>query len=168
VQTGPTTAPATADHGLLRRRTAHLYGLIVSGAVLAAAPDDIRLVRVSAALLGTLLVYWAAETYVHWIAARTLLQRPLHTAEERAVLRDGWPLVAASGVPLLVLLAEAMLDVPTRTAVNVALAINALLLVMVGWRMGRAGGLRGVRLVVSGTTAGLLGVAMIVLKTALH
>lgn len=159
---------STSDHGLLRRRTAHLYGLIVSGAVLAAAPDDVRLVRVSLALLGTLLVYWAAETYVHWIAARTLLQRPLHTAEERAVLRDGWPLVAASGVPLLVLFAEAILDVPTHTAVNVALAVNALLLVLVGWRMGRAGGLEGARLVASAAVTGLLGVAMIALKTALH
>ena len=83
-------------------------------------------------------------------------------------MRDGWPLVAASVVPLLVLFAEAVLDVPTRTAVNVALAVNALLLVLVGWRMGRAGGLRGARLLASATATGLLGVAMIALKTALH
>ena len=59
------TLPIEGQH---RRRAANLYGLIISGAVLATAPDDIRLARVALLLFGTLLVYWAAETYVHWIA----------------------------------------------------------------------------------------------------
>ena len=60
-----------------RHRAAHLYGLIVSGAVLATAADEFRLVRVAVILLCTLCIYWAAETYVHWIAARSLVQRDL-------------------------------------------------------------------------------------------
>ena len=60
-----------------RRQASHLYGLIVSGAVLATAPDDFRLVRVAVLLFGTLVIYWAAETYVHWIAARSVVQRHL-------------------------------------------------------------------------------------------
>ena len=72
--------PASDPH---RRQAAHLYGLIVSGAVLATAHDDFRLVRVAILLLATLAIYWAAETYVHWIAARTLVQRDLTRHERR-------------------------------------------------------------------------------------
>ncbi|MGD9954522.1 MAG: hypothetical protein AB7V23_00495, partial [Candidatus Nanopelagicales bacterium] len=51
-----------------RRRSAHLYGLIVSGAVLATAPESFRISRVAFMLVATLAIYWIAETYVHWIA----------------------------------------------------------------------------------------------------
>ena len=60
-------------------------------------------------LLCTLGIYWAAETYVHWIAARTLVQRDLTPAERRKIIVDGWPLVAACTVPLLFLAGEALL-----------------------------------------------------------
>jgi hypothetical protein len=160
-------APAVqADHH--RRRAAHLYGLIVSGAVLATAPDDFRLVRVAVLLLGTLCIYWAAETYVHWMAARTVLQRDLRPAERRAVVRDGWPLVAACGVPLFLLCLEALVGMQTKTALDLTLAVNAALLFALGWQMGRASGLRGSRLVIASASAGLLGILMIVLKTQLH
>lgn len=50
--------------------------------------------------------YWAAETYVHWIAARTLVQRDLNRDERRGIVRDGWPLMAASAVPLACLVSR--------------------------------------------------------------
>jgi hypothetical protein len=151
-----------------RRRSAHLYGLIVSGAVLATAPDDYRLSRVALALVATLATYWIAETYVHWIATRTIHGRDLTGAERRRIVGDGWPLMAACIVPIGVLFAEAVLQVETATAIKVALAVNTVLLGAVGWNMGRAGGLRGVRLLASTAATGLLGVVMIVLKTTLH
>ena len=151
-----------------RRQASHLYGLIVSGAVLATAPDEFRLARVAVLLLGTLCIYWAAETYVHWIAARTHLQRNLTRQEGRRIFLDGWPLVAASGVPLAVLALEALLGVETKVALDVTLGVNAVLLFVLGWRMGRVGGLTGVRLLLSATAAGLLGVTLIALKTLMH
>lgn len=151
-----------------RRRAAHLYGLIVTGAVLASAPDDFRLVRVAALLLGTLCVYWAAETYVHWIAARTVLQRGLRPEEGRAIARDGWPLVAACAVPLVLLLLEALAGMTTKTALDLTLAVNAALLFILGWQMSRSSGLTGTRQLLSAASAGLLGVIMIVFKTLLH
>jgi hypothetical protein len=151
-----------------RRQAAHLYGLIVSGAVLATAPDDFRLARVAFLLLGTLCIYWAAETYVHWMAARSVLQRDLRPVERRAVVRDGWPLVAACGVPLLLLFLEALFGMETKTALDLTLAVNAGLLFVLGWQMGRVSGLRGTRLVIASVSAGLLGILMIVLKTQLH
>jgi hypothetical protein len=162
----PVAPVAQADHH--RRHAAHLYGLIVSGAVLATAPDDFRLVRVAVLLLGTLCIYWAAETYVHWIAARTVLQRDLRSHERTAVIRDGWPLVAACAVPLLLLFLEALVGMDTKTALDLTLAVNAALLFGLGWQMGRSSGLRGTRLLIAAASAGLLGILMIVLKTRLH
>jgi hypothetical protein len=151
-----------------RRRAAHLMGLIVSGAVLATAPDTFLILRVAFILLGTLAVYWAAETYAHWIASRTVHGRDLTRAERIQLIKDGWPLMAACAVPLAVLLLEALLQVPTERAVNIALLINTGLLFAVGWNMSRAGGLRGVRLVASALVTGLLGIAMVFLKIGLH
>ena len=151
-----------------RRRAAHLYGLIVSGAVLASAPEDLRLSRVAIILLCTLGIYWAAETYVHWIAARTLVQRDLTPEERRKIIADGWPLVAACAVPLLFLGAEALVGVETGVALDLTLAVNAVLLFTVGWQMGTAGALTGLRLALSAAASGLLGLALIVLKTLMH
>ena len=49
------SAPLSDPH---RRRAAYLYGLIISGAVLATAPDEFRLIRVGVLLLVTLCIYW--------------------------------------------------------------------------------------------------------------
>ena len=155
-----------ADH--LRRRAAHLYGLIVSGAVLATASDEFRLVRVAIILLCTLGIYWAAETYVHWIAARSLVQRDLSPEERRKIAADGWPLVAACAVPLLFLGAEALLGVETSVALDLTLGVNTVLLFIVGWQMGTAGGLAGVRLLLSAGATGLLGLALVALKALMH
>jgi hypothetical protein len=154
--------------GETRRRTSYVYGLIVGGAVLATVPEDFRLTRVAFSLFATLVVYWAAETYVHWITVRTLAGRALTRAEQRMVVRDGWPLVEACGVPVAFLAMEAVLQVETALAVDLALILNAVLLFIVGWRMGRASQLNGLALVLAAAAAGLLGVAMIALKIVLH
>ena len=166
------TNATLAEHDSLgdphRRRATHLYGLIVSGAVLATASDEFRLARIALILLSTLAIYWAAETYVHWIAARTLVHRDLTRAERRQIVLDGWPLVAASGVPLLFLGLEALLGMETAIALDLTLAVNAVLLFVIGWRMGLAGGLTGVRLALSIAATGLLGLTLIALKALLH
>ena len=91
----------------------------------------------------TLLVYWAAETYVHWIALRALVQRDLTAGERRRIVRDGWPLVAACGVPLLFLGLEALVGMETSVALDLTLAVNAVLLFIIGWQMGEEGRLGG-------------------------
>jgi hypothetical protein len=50
----------------------------------------------------------------------------------------------------------------------VTLAVNAVLLFVVGWRMGRVSGLTGIRLLVAAGGAGLLGITLIALKTLMH
>lgn len=159
-----TAVPPVDSH---RRRASYLYGLIVTGAVLATS-DSSRLSLVAAGLLGTLLIYWAAETYVHWMAARQVHGRDLTAEERRTIVVEGWPLVTACTIPLILLLAEAALGVEPGRAVRVALGVNAVLLVLVGYAMSRASGLTGWRLVLSAAAAGLLGLAVIGLKTLLH
>ncbi|MFN8147259.1 MAG: hypothetical protein U0R76_07300 [Candidatus Nanopelagicales bacterium] len=162
---------APSDHAphqapdLHRRRASYLYGLIVSGAVLAAASESYRISRVVVAMVATLVIYWASETYVHWIAAREMLRRDLTAQERRHILLDGWPLVTASAVPAAVLLVEALLKVEDARAVDVALVVNTLLLLVVGYRMSRQSALTGWRLWASTALAGALGVAIIAVKT---
>lgn len=156
---------ATVD--VHRRRASYLYGLIVSGAVLATAAETYRISRVAIALLSTLLIYWASETYVHWMAAREQLGRPLRPVERRHVVLDGWPLVTACAVPLVVLLVEALLRVEDSLAVDIALGTNTVLLLLVGYRMSRASGITGWRLWLSSAMAGMLGVAIIVMKSVM-
>jgi hypothetical protein len=163
-------AGASHDHAadVHRRRASHLYGLIVSGAVLATASDELRLGRISVLLVVTLLVYWAAESYVHWIALRARVQRDLTPGERRMILRDGWPLVAASGVPLLFLGLEALVGMETSVALDLTLAVNTVLLFIIGWQMGEEGRLEGSRRVLSAVVTGCLGMVLIALKALLH
>ena len=56
----------------------------------------------------------------------------------------------------------------TAVALDLTLAVNTVLLFIVGWQMGVAGGLAGVRLVLSVAATGLLGLALIALKTLMH
>lgn len=168
-----TSDEAAGPHGTgggraLRRRAGHLYGLVITGSVLAAAPEGRMLGRVALAAVATLAVYWATESYAHWIAARAHLGRDLTGPERREVLADGLPLVAACGVPALVLVAEAVLGVEQRTGILLALVVNVGLLVGVGWAMATSGALRGWRRAGAATGTGLLGVLMIGLKLALH
>lgn len=160
--------PDDAPDKSYEQRSAYLYGLVITGSVLAAAPEDGGLVRIALLLGGTLLVYWCAETYAHLIAARTLARRPLRASERRAVAAEGLPIVTACAVPAVVLLAEALLQVPTSVAVDVALVVNLVLLLVVGWRMSTTGGMTGGRRLAATAIAGLLGVAMIGLKLSLH
>jgi hypothetical protein len=152
----------------LRRRAAYFYGLIICGAVLAADPENIQLWIVGVALVGTVLVYWIAETYVHWVAARSANKRPLTKAERWETISDGFPLVLACAVPVLVVFIEAIAGVSTATAVQVALLVNVGLLVVVGWVMSPDDRPLAWRRFGYAIITGLLGVAMIGLKTLLH
>lgn len=136
--------------------------------MLATSGQALRATLLAVAVFGTLVIYWAAETYVHWMAAQSVHGRGLTRAERLRIVREGWPLVTACTVPVTVLMVEAGLGVEIGIAIRVTLAINAVVLFVVGWTMSRSSGLRGARLVLSATASGLLGLAMIFLKTTLH
>jgi hypothetical protein len=144
-----------------------IYGLIVSSGVMASAGDSVALLRVAAAVVVTLLVYWIAEQYAAILAAR-LHGRATTGRAVRASLHEGWPMVQASYAPLLVLLVAWLLGASRTAAVLVALAFATALLFGLGWLAGRRSGLSGMGLLASATVGGGLGLIMIVLKVALH
>jgi hypothetical protein len=69
---------------------------------------------------------------------------------------------------VIVLLAELVLSVPTDRAVRIAMVVNIALLLGVGWEISTSGGLAGWRRIGLVIATGLLGAAMIVLKSLLH
>lgn len=149
-------------------RTANgIYGLIVGTAVMA-ADNGSGVGRLVVAVIVTLLVYWAAERYAHVLARRMRLRRKLTRAELRRELSDGWELVTASYLPLLVLVASSLLGVDLFGSVRNALVFSTALLTISGWRVGHEAHLGLTQRLLSASVAGVFGVVMIVLQTFLH
>jgi hypothetical protein len=71
-------------------------------------------------------------------------------------------------VPLLFLGLEALVGMETSVALDLTLAVNAVLLFIIGWQMGEEGRLEGGRRVLSAVVTGLLGITLIALKALLH
>ncbi|GAA0468791.1 hypothetical protein Ade02nite_79790 [Paractinoplanes deccanensis] len=144
-----------------------IYGLIVGAAVLVAGHGATAR-AVVAAVLVTLVIYWAAERYARIVAERIHQgHRPTwHTL--RAQLTSGWELVTASLLPLLVLLAVKITGATLISAEIASLGTTTLLLCMAGWRIGAGGRLTLNERIVSTVVAGAFGASLIVLKTLLH
>jgi VIT1/CCC1 family predicted Fe2+/Mn2+ transporter len=119
-------------------------------------------------VLVTLSVYWAAERYARIVAERIHEGHHPRWPAVRAQLTSGWEMITASLLPLGVLLVAKLTGASLRTAIIAGLVCTTVLLCMAGWRIGREGRLSTLEQLVSAAVAGLFGVAMIVLKAALH
>jgi hypothetical protein len=163
------TGPDLASRRLREEtRTANgIYGVIVGTAVMA-ADNGGGVGRLVVAVLVTLLVYWAAERYAHVLARRIGLGRKLTRPELRRELSDGWELVTASYLPLLVLVTSSTLGADLFGSVRNALVFSTGLLALNGWRVGDEVGLGRSRRLLSAAIAGAFGIVMIVLQTFLH
>jgi hypothetical protein len=158
-------APPPAIHGTAaRRRSAGIYGTIVASAVLAAGGGHLRTVPLAVAVVVTLLVYWAAEGYAEILGEHAHGGRLPTWGHVRASLVAIWPMVTASYIPLLSMLAARVLGADTKTAATVALMVAIGLLLVQGWAGGKALQLRGARLLAVTLIAGGFGVMMILLK----
>ncbi len=163
--------PRRASTGVRRptkeSTAAGIYGVIVGSSVMASAHAD-RVSQVVVAVLVTLTIYWAAERYARIVAERIHEgQRPTW-AQLREQTATGWTIVTASAVPLGLLALLGALGVEVFRAVLWALACSTLLLCLAGWEIGRDGRLTTPERAVSALVSGMFGVAMIVLKAALH
>jgi hypothetical protein len=156
-------APAPAG-AAARRRSAGIYGTIVTSAVLAAGGAHLATVPLAITVVVTLLVYWAAEGYAEVLGEHAHAGRLPTWARVRASLADIWPMVTASFVPLLSLLVARVLGADTKTAATVALVVAVALLLVHGWVGGKASQLHGLRLLAVTLIAGAFGVIMILLK----
>ena len=143
-----------------------IYGLVVAGSVLAAVGSDLPTGPLALAVFVTLVVYWLAEEYAELVEHASTGHLP-SWGQARTALRAKWPLVGASYIPVVTLLVARLLGATPSTAALVALIVIVALLIVYGWRAGRAAGLRGLPLAVLTMLAGGLGVLMIILKFVL-
>lgn len=148
------------------RPAAGIYGLIVVASVLATAGTSMRTLPLAVAVFTTLLIYWLAEEYAAVGEYASAGQMPTW-ARIRAALAAKWPMVSASYIPLVALLAARALGATPSTAALTGLIVVVALLTVYGWRAGRSAGLDGIARLAMAAIAGGLGVVMIVLKTAL-
>jgi hypothetical protein len=163
--------PSSAGPRRLARPTeegtaAGIYGLIVSGAVMAAAPRTP--LATTAAVLTTLVIYWSAERYARLMAARIHEGHRPSWQHVRVQLTTGWEIVTASVLPLGVLLVLSLVGVSVNVAILAAMACTTLLLFLSGWEIGRSGHLSTRARIASACVAALFGVMLIVLKATLH
>jgi len=160
--------PGPDVHTTEARLASEIYGLIVASSVLAAGAEDDDIAHVALSVLITLVVYWLAETYAHIMAAQHVRGERLQWAQTRHDLRNGWPLVSASFVPLLAVVISAGLGAGVGRAQTVGLICATVLLFVSGFAAGRRRGLTGFQQILAALIAAGFGVALIGLKSALH
>jgi hypothetical protein len=156
-------ARGRADHAS-RARAAGIYGTIVTAAVLATGGGQVRAVPLALLVFGTLVVYWMAELYAEVLGEHVHEGRLPRGAELRSLFTSSWHMVTASYVPLVVLVATALLGFSVTVASYAALTTTVLLLIFHGHSAGVDAGLSGGRLLGTTAAAGALGILMVALK----
>jgi hypothetical protein len=148
-------------------RAAGIYGTVITAAIIDTAGAHTSTAGLVVVVIGTLLVYWAAEQYAELIGEHTENGHLPRWPTVRSSLAASWPMVAASYGPLLVLVVVRLAGASASAAATAALIATVLLLVFYGWSAGRAAGMRGKSLLGATLMAGGLGVVMILLKELL-
>jgi len=152
-----------------RNFAAAVYGSVLAAAVVASLDvGDVGAVVMTASLGGTMAVFYLSHVWSEAISDRMHDPRPYSWARLRAVALWHWPMLPAATGPLLSL-ALADLGVWSRaTAVTVALAISVVQLVGWGIAVGRRTFESWPAALLTGLADGLLGVALVVLKSLVH
>jgi hypothetical protein len=151
-----------------RRRAASIYGTIVTAAVIAAGGNQLSSAQLAVTIVVTLIVYWLAEQYAELLGAHTHDGRLPSISLVRSSLAEAWPMVTASFVPVASIGVAVLFGATSSDAAQAALIVTVVLLIMHGYNAGRTAGLRGRQRLFVTVIAGLLGVAMIILKSVLQ
>jgi hypothetical protein len=151
-----------------RRRTASIYGTIVTAAVIAAGGNQLSSAQLAVTVVVTLIVYWLAEQYAELLGAHTHDGRLPSARLIRSSLAEAWPMVTASFLPVASIGVAVLFGASASGAAQAALIVTVVLLILHGYAAGRAAGLRGKQRIIVTVIAGLLGVAMVILKSVLQ
>jgi hypothetical protein len=148
---------------------AAVYGSILAAGVVASLDvGDVDATAMTISLGGTMLVFWLAHVWAEAISDRMHDPRPYSWRRLRTAASWHWPMVQASAGPLAALLLADVGLWTLDTGVTVALTITVVQLagwgIAVGWRTFD----RWPAALLSGAVDGLLGIALVVLKTVVH
>jgi len=148
---------------------AAVYGSILAAGVVASLDvGEVTDGDMTVALAGTMLVFWLAHVWSEAMGDRIYDPRPYTWRRLRAVAAWHWPMVQASLGPLGALVFADLGVYSLDAAVTIALAISVAQLVAWGIAVGRRTFGRWPAALLSGAVDGLLGLAIVVLKTLVH
>ncbi len=133
-----------------------------------ATPIDATGKKDAVTVVVTLVVYWLAEQYAELLGAHTHDGRLPSARLIRSSLAEAWPMVTASFLPVASIGVAVLFGASSSNAAQAALIVTVVLLIMHGDSAGRAAGLRGKQRIIVTLIAGLLGVAMVILKSVLQ
>ncbi|MEI6446324.1 MAG: hypothetical protein WCO96_00420 [Actinomycetes bacterium] len=147
---------------------AAVYGLILTGSILAASGEGERAGEILIFMVLTLTLFWAAHVYSEllsqWATTGTAPDRHRWAAE----MRRQWPMVGVCAIPAAILLAAVVDLIKDGTAVVVALTVCSTELALTGFVAAKRGGGGTIARLMSAAIAFGFGVALIVLKAILH
>ena len=144
-----------------------IHGTVVGSAVMVAASLHGTLGQVVIVVVATLFVYWATERYAE-VLASGVYGPTADRSRISAALRRGWPMLQSAYAPVVVLLVTSALGAELRAAVLAALGLSTALLAGLGYEAARRSGAPLAAALGWAAGSALLGVAVIVLKLALH
>jgi len=144
-----------------------IHGTVVGASVMVAASLHGTLGQVVVTVVATLFVYWATERYAELLAAGAH-GRALDRRKDTVALRHGWPMLESSYSPVVVLLVASALGAELRGAVLAALCLSTVLLAGLGYGAARRSAATVASALGWAGMSGVLGVAIIALKLALH
>ena len=111
--------PAARNRG--RRRAAGIYGAIITAAILDTAGGHLPTLPLVVAVVVTLVVYWLAEEYAELLGEQAGNGRLPSRAAILGALAATWPMVSASYLPLLALVAARVAGASPLAAANAGL-----------------------------------------------
>ncbi|HEY0498367.1 MAG TPA: hypothetical protein VGD48_21675 [Kutzneria sp.] len=143
-----------------------VHGTAICAALIAVVEDHNGLIDSIVAVPATLLVYWIAFSYAHFLQEGIAGGSPRWLRGLRHSLAEEFSIVENALLPLVVLLLLAAAGVPIDTAVWISLGSAVAL--MFGWGLLAAGrsGHSGRASIGIGLTSALVGALVIVLKVA--
>ncbi len=148
---------------------AAVYGSFLAASVIGVAYESGAGARtMTASLLGSMLVYWAAHVWSDAVGERIRLGKAFRTRDVLLIARREWPLVEAAALPSI-LLALAWAGAWSRET-GARLALAAALVQVIAWGFAaarRAGGSRhGAAVLAAGQ--GMLAVLLLATERLIH
>ncbi|HET6699089.1 MAG TPA: hypothetical protein VFG88_08375 [Nocardioidaceae bacterium] len=154
--------------GLLAGGEGTITGMVVCAAAIAYAAGHAPSVwSLCGTILGTVAVYWVAHLHAMTIGS-ALTRRHHPVVALRHALRETWPIVGASAVPIAALLGCTLLGARLATAAWVALLATVALLTGYSYLAAARAGLDTRDRITSAVAGLFVGLLVVLLKVGLH